>query len=257
MPAEILSVRIDPLNFTEVMEIIGDFLEDERLHQIATVNPEFVMAAQHDEEFLRILNGCDLNIADGIGLQIGAQILGTEIGERITGVDLSWALAGQAAERGHSVFLLGSGEGVAAIAASRMKEKYPGLKIAGTYAGTPDEPGLVERINDSGAMVLLVAFGAPKQEKFIFHNRERLVPKVAMGIGGTLDYIAGVIPRAPGWMRKAGMEWLYRLVKQPSRINRIITATVRFPVAVLLFKLFGKPAKRNGSGADLDRANDR
>ncbi len=238
--SEILSVRIDALDFQGIMSRIDRFLKGSRLHQIATVNPEFVMSAQRDEAFLRILNSTDLNVADGIGLQLAAKIAHVSIGERVTGVDLTWTLARLAAEKGYSIFLLGAAEGVAQKAGEALAKTFPSLKIAGVYAGTPDESGIVERINDSGADILCVAFGSPKQERFIFENKETLKVKVALGVGGTFDYIAGVVPRAPLWMRNMGLEWLYRLFRQPQRLNRIITAVVRFPLRVVIVEHFGK-----------------
>ncbi len=255
----ILSVKIDTLNRQALISRISHFMlgqsrssgdassrgNENHLHQIATINPEFIMAAQKDPDFMETLNRSDLGVADGIGLQVAAKILGIEIGPRITGVDLTYELAKLASDNGYSIFLLGAAEGVAEKAAHKLKSIHANLRIAGTYAGTPTEPGIVERVNESGADILLVAFGAPKQDKFICSNKERLIAKVAMGVGGTFDYIAGIVPYAPKWIRKIGMEWLYRLIKQPHRINRIVTATVLFPLAVLKGKI--TPRTKNSS----------
>jgi len=240
---EILSVKIDVLDHDGVISRISGFLAGNRLHQITPVNPEFIMAAQQDAELRNIANNSDLNVPDGVGLQVAAKILHIEIGQRITGVDLTLQLAKLGSADGHSLFLLGAGEGVAAKAADRLKMEHQQLRIAGTYSGSPREEGIVERINDSGADILLVAFGVPKQEKFIYENRDKLNVKVAMCVGGTFDFLAGIIPRAPLWMRSLGIEWLYRLIRQPQRINRIITATIRFPVAVVLNRLSGAGRK--------------
>lgn len=248
----VMSVRIDTLNAEEVMKKIGQFLKDSKLHTIATVNPEFVMTARKDREFLRILNHADLNIADGIGVQLAMKMMYGEVCERITGVDLTWRLTGLAAEQGYSIFLLGAAEGVARDAAAKMKERYPALKIAGYYSGRPDEEGLVECINLTNPDILLVAFGAPKQEKFIFKNAKTLNAKIAMGVGGTFDYIAGVVPRAPAWMRRLGMEWLYRLANQPERIGRILTATVRYPIAMYFYKSSKSSVSRKVLGESLN-----
>lgn len=239
MSTEILSVRIDTLDRSATMSKIRGFFDEDRVHQVGTVNPEFVMAAQKDLEFKETLNQTDLNIADGIGLQFAARVFGVEIGTRITGVDLTWELARLASEKGYSMFLLGAADGVAEKTAGRLREVYPELQIAGVYAGSPRESGLIERINQSDADILLVAYGAPKQDTFIFQNRNRLKVKVAMGVGGTFDYIAGVVPRAPEVIRRLGMEWMYRLIMQPQRINRIITATIRFPFAVIMARIGG------------------
>lgn len=244
MMAKILDIKIDNLTFSQVMQKITFFLEGKGLHQIATVNPEFILAAQKDTEFRRILNGADICVPDGVGLRLAAWMTGQKIGERITGVDLTWEICKLAAERGFSVFFLGAKEGVAQKTAQRLKIVHPRLKIAGCYSGTPEERGIEEMIMKSRADILLVAFGAPKQEKFIAKLKNDIHQlksvncklKIAIGVGGTFDYIAGVIPRAPRWMRSLGLEWLYRLIQQPSRISRIFRAVVVFPSTVI-FKL--------------------
>lgn len=236
MKTAILGVKIDNLDFKAVMAEITRFLNKDGLHQIATINPEFVMAAQKDAEFKNILNNVDLAVPDGIGLQWAAKFLRLKIGERLTGVDLTWEIAKLAAEGGYSIYLLGAKEGIAAQAAQKLKIVYPNLTIAGVYAGKPDEKGLVSQINQTKADILLVAFGAPKQEKFIYENHHKLTVKLAMGVGGTFDYIAGAATRAPKWIRTLGLEWLYRLICQPRRLGRIITATILFPLAVLRSK---------------------
>ncbi len=234
MSVKILSTRLDGLNLADVKARIIEFLESGEIHQITPVNPEFIMATRRDAELLDIVNKSDLNVADGVGLKLAAMFKRVDIGQRITGVDLTWELARIASERNFSIFLLGAADGIAEKAAGKLTSAFPGLKIAGTYAGKPSEAGIVDRINDSRADILLVAFGVPKQEKFIFANRDRLKVRIAMSVGGTFDFIAGVVPRAPGWMRAAGLEWLFRLIKQPERFNRIITAIVRFPISVLI-----------------------
>lgn len=237
---KILKVRIDNISFNEVVAKIKAHLmidNADHIFQIATVNPEFIMAAQIDTKFKEILNQTDLNVPDGIGLQGAARILNQKINERITGVDLTWELCKIAAESNYSIFFLGGAPGVAEKAAYRVKLLNHELKIAGTYAGTPNENGLIQKINDSGADILLVAFGSPKQEKFIFNNKHQLKAKIAIGVGGTFDYIAGITPYAPSWMRKIGLEWLYRLLTQPKRWLRIFTAVVLFPCAVFASRL--------------------
>jgi len=235
--SKILNIKIDNVSFSEVIAKISAYLLVDCFHMIATVNPEFIVAAQKDEKFKEILNKCDLNVPDGVGLQFAAKLAGEKIGERITGVDLTWEICKLASEKGYSVFFLGAEEGVAEKAAHRIKLLNPGLNIAGTYSGAPDEEGIVTRISDSHADILLVAFGAPKQEKFIADNKESLRVKLAMGVGGTFDYIAGVKPYAPLWLRRIGLEWLYRLFTQPKRWKRILNATVVFPWLVLRSKV--------------------
>jgi len=230
---KILGVKIDKVNLAEALAKIQAFLLVDELHQIVTVNPEFIMGAQKDDLFKRIINESFLAIPDGVGLQFAASFLGVKIGERLTGVDLTWEIAKIAAEKNYSIYLLGAKPGVGDMVKQKLELIYPNLKIAGTYAGSPDEEGITDKINESEADILLVAFGAPGQEKFIYENKEKLKVKLAMGVGGTFDYIAGIVPRAPEWLRNIGLEWFYRLVKQPQRLNRIITATIKFPLAVL------------------------
>lgn len=231
--AKIINVKIDEFSFSEVMEKITVFLSGDKMHQIATVNPEFIMTAQKDTAFKDILNSTDLNVPDGFGLQCAAFYKRKKIGKRLTGVDLTWEMAKLAAEKGYSIYLLGGRPGVAEMTANRLRYLYRNLKIAGTYAGTPDEEGIIERINSTNADILLVAFGAPKQEKFIAKYKNELKCKVAMGVGGTFDYISQKVRRAPKWIRSLGLEWLYRLIQQPLRIRRIYTAVIKFPLAVI------------------------
>jgi N-acetylglucosaminyldiphosphoundecaprenol N-acetyl-beta-D-mannosaminyltransferase len=238
MMIKILDVKIDRVAMNEALAKIQAYLMVDEVHQIVTVNPEFIVAAQHDELFKRILNEADLNVPDGFGLQCAAWFLNKKIDERITGVDLTWEICKIAAEKGYSVYFLGAAEGVAQMAAGRIKMLYPNLKIAGTYSGTPDEEGIVNRINEAKPDILLVAYGAPKQEKFIFNHKVALKVKLAIGVGGTLDYIAGIQPYAPAWMRKLGLEWLYRLLTQPKRWKRIFNATIIFPLLILKSRFF-------------------
>jgi N-acetylglucosaminyldiphosphoundecaprenol N-acetyl-beta-D-mannosaminyltransferase len=205
--------------------------------QVCTANPEFVMAAQGDREFFDLLNRADLVIPDGVGLQWAARWLGQSLPERVAGSDLIYALAELAARRGWSIFFLGAAEGVAQRAAEILQARGPGLKIAGAFAGSPRaeaESAIVARIRASQADILLVAYGAPAQDKWIARNRERLGVPVSMGVGGAFDFVAGAAQRAPRWVQRLGLEWLHRLYRQPWRAGRIFTATVRFPLAVLL-----------------------
>lgn len=238
--SKILGVKIDNVDFKEALAKIQAFLMVDELHMVATVNPEFILTAHRDEPFKQILNNSDLNVPDGVGIKFAAWFLGQKIDERITGVDLTWEICKIASEKGYSVFFLGAAEGVAEIVANRIRLLNPDLKIAGTYSGTPDEEGIVNRINSTNADILLVAYGAPKQEKFIADNKMALKVKLAMGVGGTFDYIAGIVPYAPIFMRKLGLEWLYRLFTQPKRWKRILNAAIVFPWMVFVSKLSRK-----------------
>ena len=221
----ILGVRVDNVNHTDALARVEFFLREGGAHQIATVNPEFVVLAQTNSEFRRELNATALNVPDGVGLLWAARRLGTPLKERVTGQEMVDRIAALAAERSATVpvFFLGAREGIAERAANVLKEKYPSLQIAGCHAGSPaveEERQIVERINASGAQILFVAYGPPKQEFWIARNVARLNVKVAMGVGGTFDTLAGIAPRAPRWVREAGFEWTYRLLREPRRIKR-------------------------------------
>jgi N-acetylglucosaminyldiphosphoundecaprenol N-acetyl-beta-D-mannosaminyltransferase len=236
----ILGVPVDKLSYEYLLAQIGVWIaEGERTHQLCTVNPEFVMIAQRDPNFYHILNRADLCLPDGVGLLYAARYQNNPIPMRVTGSDGVPKIAERAAQHGWRLFLLGAAEGVAARAADVLCDRYPGLHIAGTYSGSPranEEDAIVERVNASGADILLVAYGAPQQDKWIARNTPRLNVSVAMGVGGTFDYIVGDVPLAPPWLRRAGLEWLYRLVKQPWRARR----QLRLPAFVVRVLLHGR-----------------
>lgn len=231
----ILGVPVDAITWEDLRRTIAAWVGGDTPRQICTVNPEFVMVAQQDINFYNILNRADLCVADGQGLLWAAQHLGSPLPERITGSDGVPLIARWAAEAGWSLFLLGAAEGVAARAAAILQEAHPGLRIAGTYAGSPapqDEDDIVARINASGADILFVAYGAPAQDKWIARNLPRLRIRVAAGVGGAFDFIVGVQKRAPLAWQRLGLEWLYRLIQQPWRWKRM-TRLPRFVLAVL------------------------
>ncbi len=219
----ILGVRVDNVNCDDAMARVEFFLRERGVHQIATVNPEFVVIAQKDAEFRRVLNQCALNVPDGVGLLWASRRLDKPLRERVTGQEMVARIAALAAQRGDRIFFLGAREGVAERAAERLKERYSGLRIGGCYAGSPtveEEQRIVERINESKARILFVAFGPPQQEFWIARNISKLNVAVAMGVGGTFDTLAGLAPRAPQWMQRAGFEWTYRLLREPRRFKR-------------------------------------
>jgi N-acetylglucosaminyldiphosphoundecaprenol N-acetyl-beta-D-mannosaminyltransferase len=219
----ILGIPVHDVATEETLAFIEQFVHERTPHQICTVNPEFIMLAQHDAEFKRILNQSALNLPDGIGVVWAARHLGHPLRERVAGSDLVGLIADQAQTTGWHIFLLGAAEGVAERAAIILRERYPQTNIVGAYAGSPrpeDEGDITARIRSSGADVLLVAYGAPKQEKWIDRNIRQTGVAVAMGIGGSLDFIVGTQKRAPRWMQRLGLEWLYRLIREPWRWRR-------------------------------------
>ena len=285
-----MGVRVDKLPPAEALGKAREFLRTGGQHKIFTPNPEMLVKANKDEYFRQVLNAGDLNLCDGFGLRLasGAQ--------RITGVDFMLELCKLAAERGSSVYLLGSGnDAVIRKTAEELNKQFPGLKIAGynkgpeirechceeehvrfaqcklrddaarpprkrercgqaislnqvrlnstgllcrpdQRVGTPRNDAPVNKINAARPDILFVAFGMGKQEKWIHENLAKLPSvKIAMGVGGAFDYISGTVKRAPCWMRQIGLEWMYRLIKQPKRAGRIFNATIIFCIH-LLFK---------------------
>ncbi len=220
----ILGVKVDMVTIPEAADKIMDFLNEDGFHDVFTPNSEIIMAAYKDEEFAEILNNASMLTADGIGVVYASRILKKPIKERAAGYDIACKVLEKINYTDHSLFLFGGKPGVAEMAEKKLKEKYPGLKIAGTrngYFKPEDEPEIVEQINNSGADIIFVCLGAPKQEKWINSHRDELNVKVAMGIGGSLDVFAGTAQRAPEFFCKTGLEWFYRLCKEPQRAGRM------------------------------------
>jgi N-acetylglucosaminyldiphosphoundecaprenol N-acetyl-beta-D-mannosaminyltransferase len=232
----LLGVPVHRVTMTETVSRIAGYMAGSRLYQVATVNPEFVMKAQDDPQFMQVLQQADLCIPDGIGLLFAARRYGQRLPERVPGSELVYHLAEAAAMHGWRLFLLGAQPGVAEEAAHILCRRYPGLQIAGTYAGSPnpvEDEEIVARVNASRAGLLYVAYGAPRQDKWIARNRDALeTVSVAIGIGGALDFIAGRSVRAPLWLRRLNLEWLYRLVREPWRWRRML-ALPRFAWRIL------------------------
>ncbi|MDD5040269.1 MAG: WecB/TagA/CpsF family glycosyltransferase [Patescibacteria group bacterium] len=246
MKISILGISIDNVTLGEALIRIRDFLHDFSQHYIVTTNPEFIMAARHDDEFRNIINRADLSVADGTGIAFAAARSGHRLRQRITGIDLLWEIARIAKQQGASLFLLGARHGIAEKAAQKIAEQIPGVSIVGTECGyrhwhrrMKDEK-LIDIVNRRKPDILFVAFGHVKQEKWIYHNLPKLPSvKIAMGVGGSFDYISGHVRRAPHWMRAIGLEWLFRVMRQPWRLPRIITAVVVFSWNVLIKKSHG------------------
>ena len=218
------------VNSQEAMQIFRELMEIGECRLIVTPNSEIIVNASKDPELKKIIEQADLIIPDGIGLVYASKILGVPLKERVTGIDFLDAILGYLQETGQSIFFLGSkpgdgdNPGVAEMAVEKMKEKYKDLKVAGTHHGyfkEADEENIIKAINDSGADFLCVALGSPKQEKFVSRHREKLKVKSTIGVGGSLDVWAGTLKRAPEFYRNHGLEWLYRLIQQPSRYKRM------------------------------------
>jgi N-acetylglucosaminyldiphosphoundecaprenol N-acetyl-beta-D-mannosaminyltransferase len=223
--ARVLGVRVDCVDMEGAVERIESFIDGGGRHQVATVNPEFVMRAGQDREFARVLESADLCLADGSGVVWAARRQGCTLSGPVTGTDLIPPLAALCARRQFRLFLLGARPGVADDLAQQLKAENPGLNVA-SHSGSPEpsaDQETIGRIAAERPQVLMVAYGAPKQELWIDRVGPRLSGvSVAIGVGGAFDYLTGRVPRAPLWMRSAGMEWLFRLARQPWRIRRMV-----------------------------------
>jgi N-acetylglucosaminyldiphosphoundecaprenol N-acetyl-beta-D-mannosaminyltransferase len=216
-------VRADDVTWDETLARIEGFIAEGTPHQIVTVNPEFVMAARRDPDFRQIINGAALAVPDGVGLLWAGRLLNQPLRERVTGSDGVPRIAERAAQKGWRLFLLGAAPDVAEEAARRLTTRFPGLRIVGTYAGSPaveEETRIVDLVRRAQPDVLFVAYGHPRQDKWIARNLDRLGVPACMGVGGALDFIVGLQPRAPVWMRRIGLEHFYRLLRQPWRWRR-------------------------------------
>jgi N-acetylglucosaminyldiphosphoundecaprenol N-acetyl-beta-D-mannosaminyltransferase len=234
LQARVLGVRVDCIDMAAAMARIEALVDAGGNHVVATVNPEFVMRARQDREFARVLESADLCLADGIGVVWAARRQGCTLDGPVTGVDLIPPLAALCARRHFALFLLGAAPGVADDLAGRLRSDHPGLEVA-AYAGSPaaaSDAQTLRLIEAARPKVLLVAYGAPNQELWIDRLKERLDVAVSIGVGGAFDYLTGRIPRAPMWMRRAGIEWVFRLGRQPWRVRRMAVLPA-FAVQVL------------------------
>jgi N-acetylglucosaminyldiphosphoundecaprenol N-acetyl-beta-D-mannosaminyltransferase len=243
----ILNIPVDMVNEREAMDIFRGLMKTGECSLIVTPNSEIIVSASKDQELKRMIEQADLVIPDGIGLVYASKIMRVPLKDRVTGIDFLSEILGYLDETGESIFFLGSkpgddvNPGIAEMAAEKMKEKYKGLAVAGTHHGyfkEADEMDIVRAINDSGADFLCVAMGSPKQEKFVSRWRNELAVKCAIGVGGSLDVWAGTLKRAPEFYRNHGLEWLYRLIQEPSRYKRM-AALPLFMIKVVFSRLIG------------------
>lgn len=222
---KILNIPIDAVSQTQAKERLIEFLDGSSLKQVYTPNPEIIMIAQKDQALKNVLQGADLVIPDGIGLIIASKIKGLQLKERVTGIDTMHQLLLDAAERNKSIYLFGGKPGIAEIACENIENKYKGIRIAGFnhgYFKEEDENQIINNINSVKPDILFVCLGAPKQEKWIYKYKEILQCKIAMGVGGSVDIYSGTAKRAPRIFQKMGLEWFYRLAKEPWRLKRMM-----------------------------------
>jgi N-acetylglucosaminyldiphosphoundecaprenol N-acetyl-beta-D-mannosaminyltransferase len=239
---DILGVPVDSITMAEAVAKIGVFFENGGMHAIYTPNAEIMMSAQRDPELKNILEKADMLTADGAGVVLAAKLLRRSVPEKVSGVDLVGEIFRTYAGKGLRCYLFGSKPGVAEEAAEKIKAVYPGIIVAGCrngYFTADQDEEIISAINDSHADILLVALGAPKQEKWIFSHKSKLNVKVCMGVGGTLDIFAGKARLAPDFFRRNGLEWLYRLYCEPRRAIRMLDLP-RFMLRVILAKIAGK-----------------
>ena len=232
----VLGVKIDKVTVEGAADRICEMLKTSRNHAVYTPNSEIIYLAYKDTDFCDLLNSADMLTADGIGVVYASKILKNPVPERAGGFDIACRVIEKIAETGDRLYLFGGKPDIAEKAAENLKGKYPFINIVGMRNGyfSPEENDeIINGINESGANIVFVCLGAPMQEKWIFQNRDRLNCNVLMGIGGSLDVFAGVAERAPLKWQKLGLEWLYRLIKEPKRFWRML-ALPKFAFTVLI-----------------------
>jgi len=223
MRTEILGAGVDALTLEEAAGRVAGLVERGGSHRVITLNPELLYRAQFDRRLMEMIRRADLVTADGVGIVWAARLAGRPVPERVTGIDLMLRLAGRAAGAGWRVFLLGAAPGVAEKAGRELCRLFPGLVVAGTHHGyflEKDSPEVAKAVRRARADLLFVGMGAPRQELWLEEHLPATGAAVGMGVGGSLDVLAGVARRAPEWVQRLGAEWLYRLVKEPSRWRR-------------------------------------
>ena len=227
----VLGIPVDNINMKEALNKVELFLEkgsnndNNSVKTIYTPNSEIMMAAQRDKDLKEILSSGSMLIADGAGVVLAAKILGYKLPERVAGYDLVENIFSSFGKKGLRVFLLGSKPGIAEAAAISVISKYKGIEISGYHHGyfsKEETNSIINKINESRTDLLLVGFGAPKQEKWIHEYKDILKVKVCIGVGGSLDGFAGNVPRAPEFFQKHNLEWLYRLYREPRRFWRML-----------------------------------
>lgn len=248
---DVRGVFFDNVTMQSALAKAIELVEKDGVDYIFTPNSEIVQNCIDNPEFYPLINSASMIIPDGIGVVYASKILGRPLTEKVGGFELSKRLIEYAANNGKKIFFFGSSperdgqKSVADMAADNLKAKYPSLDICGTrdgYFSQDDVPQIIEQINASGADILFVCLGAPKQEKWIYDNRDKLNVSLALGLGGSLDIYAGTAKYAPRIFIKLNLEWFYRLLKQPSRIGRMMNLP-KFLFGTIFYKLSGKDKK--------------
>lgn len=238
MKVNILGVGVDSVTMAQAVAQVENLISAKKNSIVATANAEMLLRATQDAELKNILNAAELVVADGAGTVWAAHYLGHEMPERVAGFDLVQELMKISPAHDYKIFLFGAAPNIAEKAKLKAEELYPGIKIVGVRNGfftEADESEIIAQIKNSGADILLAALGVPKQEKFLSKYKDKLNIPVSIGVGGTFDVMAGVVKRAPLWMQKAKLEWLFRAMLQPSRAGRLI-ALPKFVLKVFASK---------------------
>jgi N-acetylglucosaminyldiphosphoundecaprenol N-acetyl-beta-D-mannosaminyltransferase len=251
---DVLGVRVDDVTYAEALGLLRQAIQDRVPHVVTTPNPEFAMLARREPDFRAVLERAALNIPDGIGLVLAARLAGDRLRAHVQGTDLVLMLAADSARRAERWYLLGGRGAVAERAARTLERDFPGLQIAGAMPGSPlpqDDAATRSTILAAGRVdVLLVAYGAPKQEYWLDRNLVALGIPVGIGVGGVFDYVSGAVPRAPEWVRRLHFEWCYRLVSQPWRWRRQLALPLFAALALghAARRRIGFPRRRRSAG---------
>ena len=233
---KILGVPVHPMTMAEAVNSLEQRMLGGEQTFVVTANAEIIMMCQDDAEYNNIISKqAELVLPDGAGAVWAGRHLGYKVPERVAGFDLYNQLLALSAQKGYKAYFFGGSPGIAEAAKAKSEEMYPGVQVVGCHNGyftDADVPAIIKEINNSGAEMLFVALGAPKQEKWILAHRHELRPRILMGIGGSFDVLAGKMERAPKWMQDASLEWAFRLYKQPSRFMRMM-ALPKFALKVM------------------------
>ncbi|MBN8235118.1 WecB/TagA/CpsF family glycosyltransferase [Halobacillus kuroshimensis] len=230
MKEQFLGVDVSSHSYERLKQNVLDDINEKRQSFIVAINPEKILKAQEDQDLKALLNKATYQIPDGVGVLLASKLNKGGIKERVTGIDMLLTLCEQAADNGKSVFLYGAKPGVAEEAKDKLIEQYPNLHVAGVLDGyEKDEQKVIQTINESGADILFVALGSPRQEYWIVDHMKELNVSIFQGVGGSFDVISGRVKRAPALFQRFGVEWLYRLISEPWRIKR----QIRLPLFLL------------------------
>ncbi len=239
MKIDVMGLKFDSMTMDEALSRAEALLRGEKAAYVVTPNAEIAYEALHDGQLREMLNGADLMLPDGAGVVLASKLLRTPVKQKVAGVDFAVGLLGVLERNGQSLYLLGGKPGIGELAAQKMLEAHPQLRIAGIADGYfQDEAPVIAKINASGADALFVCLGAPKQERFMVQHQQELHVHLMAGLGGSLDAFAGTVQRAPAWMIRLNLEWLYRLIREPKRFRRMLRLP-KYLWAVMLKRIRG------------------